>query len=165
MTLKPMPPKSSLFCIAVVLLLLLVLLMVFYFVWFLFSNFIFSISRQMNIIIGFFFPDWFRSICKLFLKLTVVNAVLLHVFPWFVFLWWHALFCTYRYFPFCRLKHFYSFLTVYRGACGKMTYQKKTKTRKYCPLSKWDYTCVTIIWVSFVVSFIGNWDLQIVVFY
>lgn len=164
MTLKPMPPKSSLFCIAVVLLLL-VLLMVFYFVWFLFSNFIFSISRQMNIIIGFFFPDWFRSICKLFLKLTVVNAVLLHVFPWFVFLWWHALFCTYRYFPFCRLKHFYSFLTVYRGACGKMTYQKKTKTRKYCPLSKWDYTCVTIIWVSFVVSFIGNWDLQIVVFH
>lgn len=129
MTLKPMPPKSSLFCIAVVLLLLLVLLMVFILFGFLFSNFIFSISRQMNINNWVFFPDWFRSICKLFLKLTVVNAVLLHVFPWFVFLWWHTLFCTYRYFPFCRVKHFYSFLTVYRGACGKMTYQKKNPKR------------------------------------
>lgn len=141
MTLKPMPPKSSLFCIAVVLLLL-VLLMVFYFVWFLFSNFIFSISRQMNIIIGVFFPDWFRSICKLFLKLTVVNAVLLHVFPWFVFLWWHALFCTYRYFTFCRVKHFYSFFNSLQRSLRKNDIPKKTKPKHEEELSRlkieWD---------------------------
>lgn len=51
-----------------------------------------------------------------------------------------------------------------------MTYQKTPKNEEVLSPLKMGlisnvYTFVTIIWVSFVVSFIGNWDLQIVVFY